>query len=333
LGQLYQFERFDDYYHHPGNGYTDDRRAKIEFLDLRIVLEGATRLAALQSGEADLIEGNIQLLPRMESIEGVQIAWQDEVAHSWFVNVDCWEPDQWCYKKEARHAIQYATDTQLIAEELYGRGATAKGWAWATGNALGYGPNLDAFPYDPAKAQDLWRQAGLEGQSLEIDIWTWESGSFPFLPQVAELIANDWEENLGIKATVNIGDQQAIKQSWNNRELSGGLLMRENEARFDGTSLTRGGFTNPDMPWRALKDSRIEPWKSIADRVGVALDDINPDTRDQSFNDAYEYLRDEAYFWGPFSSNLPWGVGPRIKSYEPWSLVAYFTAAWSIELN
>ena len=333
LGLRYEFERFDDYYHHPGNGFDEDRRGKFEFLDIEVVLEGATRLAALQSGEADLIEGNVQLLKQMESAEGVQIVWQDEIAHSWFVNVDCWEPELWCYKKEARHAIQYATDVKLIAEELYGRGATAKGWAWATGNALGYGPNLDHFPYDPAKAKELWAQAGLEGTNLEIDLWTWESGGFPFLPQVAELVAEDWEKNLGIKATVNVGDQSAIKAQWNNRELAGSLLIRENEARFDGTSITRGGFTNPETRWRGVKDPRIEPWKRISDRAEVALDDLNPDTRDQSFNEAYEFLRDEAYYWGPFYSNLPWGVGPRVKSYAPWTLVPYFTAIWTVELK
>ena len=59
LGLRYEFERFDDYYHHPGNGFDEDRRAKFEFLDIRIVLEGVTRLAALQSGEAGLVESNV----------------------------------------------------------------------------------------------------------------------------------------------------------------------------------------------------------------------------------------------------------------------------------
>ncbi len=59
LGLRYEFERFNDYYHHPGNGFDEDRRAKFEFLDIRIVLEGATRLAALQSGEAVLVESNV----------------------------------------------------------------------------------------------------------------------------------------------------------------------------------------------------------------------------------------------------------------------------------
>lgn len=46
LGLRYEFERFDGYYHHPGNGFDEDRRAKVEFIEVQVVLEGATRLAA-----------------------------------------------------------------------------------------------------------------------------------------------------------------------------------------------------------------------------------------------------------------------------------------------
>ena len=106
LGVKYEFERFDDYYHHPGNGYEEDRRAKFQFLDLQIVLEGVTRAAALQAGDADLIEGNIQILDQLEKIDGGQVVWQDESAHRWVINVDCWQPDLWCYKKDARQAKQ-----------------------------------------------------------------------------------------------------------------------------------------------------------------------------------------------------------------------------------
>ena len=72
-GVEYQVERYDDYYHHPGNGFADDRRAKFESLDLRIVLEAATRVAALQSGEADVVEGNIQIVDQLEKIDGANV--------------------------------------------------------------------------------------------------------------------------------------------------------------------------------------------------------------------------------------------------------------------
>ena len=332
IGQKYQLERFDDYFYTPDNGYDEDRRPKFQYLDLEIVLEGATRAAALAAGDADIIEANINMLDQINSISGSQIAWQDESSHTWFVNVDCWTEDLWCYSKPARQATIYAVDYASIAENLYGRGATLKGWTWVTANAMGYSPEIDAFPYDPEKAKQLWADAGL-GEGVEITIHTWDAGDLPFLPQVAELVASAWTDVLGANVSVNVGDQQSIKAAWNNRQYAGDVLIRTNEARYDGTSITRGSYTNPDIAWRATSDSRVEPWKSIADRVHVALNDIDLETRPDSFTEVYKYLQDLSYTYGPFSSNVPWGVGPRIKKYEPWTLVPYLTGIWTIELN
>jgi hypothetical protein len=153
------------------------------------------------------------------------------------------------------------------------------------------------------------------------------------LPQVAELVAKDWEANLpGMSIEVNIGDQGAIKDVWNNREIPGDVLIRDNEARYDGTSITRGGFCNVGTAWRAVKDPAFEPWKTICGEASKALDDASS-TREASFQTAYKYLRDESLMWGPFFSNVPWGIGPRVASYEPWTLVPYFTAPWTIELK
>lgn len=332
LGVEYKFERFDDYYYTPKNGYDEDRRAKVEFLDLKVVLEHPTRVAALASGEADLVEANINMLKQIENVKGSQIVWQDESSHTWFINVDCWTKDLWCWTKEARQATQYAVDWKTIVDNLYGRGANLKGWVWVTENAMGYSPELDVSPYDPAKAKELWAQAGLT-DGVEINIWTWEAGDLPFLPKVSELVASYWKDNLGIKVKVNVGDQQSIKKAWNNRLLAGSFLLRTNEARYDGTSITRGGYTNPNTAWRIVSDPAVEPWKSFADIANTAIGDVNTETRAQSFTDAYKLLREEAHWYGPFSSNIPWGVGSRVKSYEPWILVPYFTAPWTIELK
>jgi len=123
LGVEYKFERYDDYYYTPENGYDEDRRAKVEFLDLKVVLEHPTRVAALASGEADLIEANINMLKQIENVKGSQTVWQNESSHTWFINVDCWTKDLWCWTKEARQATQYAVDWKTIVDNLYGRGA------------------------------------------------------------------------------------------------------------------------------------------------------------------------------------------------------------------
>ena len=52
-------ERFDEYYYHPDNGLDENRRARFQTLDLRLVPEPAIRVAALRAGEADIGEVNL----------------------------------------------------------------------------------------------------------------------------------------------------------------------------------------------------------------------------------------------------------------------------------
>ena len=333
LGVKYEFDRFDDYWFTEANGFAEDRIAKVGGIDMEIILEPSTRLAALQSGEADLIEANMNLVPSLDADPDMSVFWQDENSMMWVIYIDCWEEDMWCFQKDARQALQYGTDTRAIQEALYGKGATHEGHGWATSNALGYSSDLDGFPYDPAKAAELWASAGLD-DSLTFKIWTWEAGAFPFLPQVAELMAADWKKNVGITVDIEVGDQAAIKQQWNNRSLPGDMLIRDNEARYDGTSITTGHYCNHDARWR-VNEPETADGAARCDKIKeLALNHVSQgDVRQQQFNDAYKFIKDESMHWGPFYANVPWGAGPRVANYEPWKLVPYFTAPWTISLK
>ena len=57
--EVMEFERFDDYYYQPENGFDEDRRVKFSTLELRLVPEEATRVAAIRSGEADVAPASL----------------------------------------------------------------------------------------------------------------------------------------------------------------------------------------------------------------------------------------------------------------------------------
>jgi ABC-type transport system substrate-binding protein len=48
------FERFDDYYYQPKYDLPSDKRVNFQTLEMFLVPEEATRMAALRSGEADI---------------------------------------------------------------------------------------------------------------------------------------------------------------------------------------------------------------------------------------------------------------------------------------
>ena len=63
LKQKYSFERFEDFFWTPENGFDEDRRVTFDTLDLEVVPDGQARVAALRDGQAQLIEADIELQP------------------------------------------------------------------------------------------------------------------------------------------------------------------------------------------------------------------------------------------------------------------------------
>ncbi|MYC33494.1 MAG: ABC transporter substrate-binding protein [Chloroflexi bacterium] len=343
--QRYSFEKFDDFFWTPANGYSEDRSVTFDTLTMELVPEPAARLAALRSGDAQLIEANINMIGDIEGIDGAGIAWQKESSYNWVVYVDCWDESLWCFPVEARQAAEYAINKDAIANGLYTpESVNMDSWSHVTPNSLGWGENLRPRPYDVAKAKELLMSIGYggadgsdgtdaNGEQISFKVYTWEAGDLPLLPDLAQLYQDFWGE-LGWEVEVVVGDAAATRQQWNNREFPGDVLVRTNEARFDGTSITQGGYLNPAIAWRAVDNYENEPWSSTTTPiVEQGLSDLNPATRAASYNEMYDYLQDQTYWGDGFNTNVPWGLGSDVASYEPWSLVPYVTAIWTLRLK
>jgi ABC-type transport system substrate-binding protein len=346
LEQKYSFERFDDFFWTPENGYDEDRRVTFDTLTIELVPEPAARLAALRSGDAQLIEANINMIGDIESIDGASVAWQNESSYNLVVYVDCWEETMWCYRKEARQAAEHAIDKDLIVNDLYTpQAVTANGFSHVTPNALGWGENLAPRPYDLEKSYELLKSIGFggpngddgtdaNGEQVSFTVYTWEAGDLPGLPDLAQLYKDFWVDGLGWDVKVVVGDAASTRQQWNNRELPGDVLVRTNEARYDGTSIAQGSYLNKEIAWRVIDDPALEPWASTTTpRVMEGLSDLNPDTRHATYNAMWDYLQEQTHWGDGFHTNVPWGLGSEIESYEPWSLVPYVTAIWTLKFK
>jgi ABC-type transport system substrate-binding protein len=346
LEQKYSFEKFDDFFWTTENGYSEDRSVTFDTLTIEVVPEPAGRLAALRSGDAQLIEANINMIGDIDSVDGASIAWQKESSYNWVVYVDCWTEELWCFPVEARQAAEHAIDKDAIVNGLYTpESVNADSWAHVTPNSLGWGENLRPRAYDLDEAKRLLKSIGYggadggdgtdaNGEQIAFTVYTWEAGDLPGLPDLAQLYKDFWNDGLGWDVEVTVGDAAATRQKWNNREYPGDVLVRTNEGRFDGTSIAQGGFLNPNIAWRAVDNFENEPWLSTTTPVvQKGLSDLNPDTRSASYNAMYDYLQDQTYWGDGFNTNVPWGLGADVASYEPWSLVPYVTAIWTLKLK
>ncbi len=343
--QRYSFEKFHDFFWTTANGYSEDRSVTFDTLTMELVPEPAARLAALRSGDAQLIEANINMIGDIQGIDGAGIAWQKESSYNWVVYVDCWEESLWCFPVEARQAAEYAINKDAIANGLYTpESVNMDSWSHVTPNSLGWGENLRPRPYDVAKAKELLMSIGYggadgsdgtdaNGEQISFKVYTWEAGDLPLLPDLAQLYQDFWGE-LGWEVEVVVGDAAATRQQWNNREFPGDVLVRTNEGRYDGTSITQGGYLNEAIAWRAVDNWENEPWASTTTPVvQQGLSDLNAATRAASYNEMYDYLQEQAYWGDGFNTNVPWGLGSDVASYEPWSLVPYVTAIWTLKLK
>ncbi len=345
LEQKYSFEKFDNFFWTTENGFSEDRSVTFDTLTIEVVPEPAGRLAALRSGDAQLIEANINMIGDINGIDGASIAWQKESSYNWVVYVDCWEESLWCFPVEARQAAEHAIDKDAIVNGLYSpESVNADSWAHVTPNSLGWGENLRPRAFDLEKSKELLKSIGYggadgtdgtdaNGNQIAFTLYTWEAGDLPLLPDLAQLYKDFWTE-LGWDVEVSVGDAAATRQKWNNREYPGDVLVRTNEGRYDGTSITQGGFLNEQIAWRAVGNWENEPWASTTTPVvQKGLSDLNASTRAASYNAMYDYLQDQTHWGDGFNTNVPWGLGADVASYEPWSLVPYVTAIWTLKLK
>jgi peptide/nickel transport system substrate-binding protein len=325
------FERFEDYYHQPENGFPTDKRVKFTVLDLRLVPEEATRVAALRAGDADI--GPVSLASRQQvEAGGGRLVFGQEGAYQYVRLMGCWKPQFPCSDRRVRQALAYAMDPELMQSQLYGGPEVfqVKGWAGVTPSTIGYSPDLDPFPYDPDKARQLLAEAGYPGGKGfgKLVINTWDSVASPLMPEAAQLTAEFWKRELGLDVEVKVGEQAALKKAQSlTEDLYGQILWRDNETRIEAAGSLRNSFGQPENISRAHDDPELFAL------VDQALAVVDPVEREKVLNSTYRRLRDEAYFITPGYMNIPWGVGPRIRTWEPYPLALYVSAVNTITLE
>jgi ABC-type transport system substrate-binding protein len=90
------FERFDDYYYQPANGLPEDKRVNFQALDLHLVPEESTRVAALRSGEADIVPASLPAKGQIEA-GGGRLVFGPEGIFLWVMLLGCYEEQYPCH--------------------------------------------------------------------------------------------------------------------------------------------------------------------------------------------------------------------------------------------
>ncbi len=256
--------------------------------------ESATRIAALESGDVDIITA---VPPEYvdQAPAGVEIATVAGTRAFYLglnVNVEPFDDVR------VRHAMNYAVDVESIIENVL------NGLARRIDNpllpeAFGYAAT-PVYSYDPERAKSLLAEAGYpDGFEMELD-------TQPPLKEIAEVLAGQLGA-VGINVTVNImekaalyakyepGFSQTFLTSWGNSEADAdGILSKQFYSKRYGCDLlaTEGetGFGNAELGCyytgygNAEVDAAIEGGKL----------DVNPERRKAHYYTALTIIVEEA---------------------------------------
>jgi peptide/nickel transport system substrate-binding protein len=329
--EVMEFERFDDFYYQPKNGLPEDRRVNIQEWALRLVPEESTRVAAIRAGEADIAPASLATKEQVEA-GGGRLVFGPEGVYTRVRLDGCWtDPNLPCHDKRVRQALDYAINKEIIRDQLYGGPEVfeAKGWALVTPSSLGYSPELDPWPFDPDKARQLLADAGYPGGEGfgKLIVNTWVSTSMPYLPEAAQIAADSWRRELGLDVEVRVGEEASINEARRAGNLDGQITWRDNEARMDGSSIVLSSYGSPDLRDRFHDDQEL--FSLVKETLAVT----DEEERAQALNQLYLRLRDESYELGIGYVNIPWGVGPRVQTWQPFTFSFFPSGMHTITLK
>lgn len=330
-----EFERFDDFYYQPAKGFPEDKRMNFQSLGLFLVPEEATRVAALQAREADIVPASLATKEQVEGGGGRLVFGQEGVGLEarW---MGCWDPQLPCYDKRVRQALDYAIDKESMRDRLYGGPEVLhlEGWIGATPSAIGYTEALKPRPFDPPRARQLLAEAGYRtpdnpsGKDFgKLIINTWADTAAPLQVEGAQLGADVWKRELGLEVEVRVADETAIKKQWYANELAGQLMWRSDETRPDSSAWLNTAYGDIETRNRRHQDPVLV--RTVLDTIQI----LDPDQRASAMEQLFLRLQDESYQISLGYINIPWAIGPRVLTWQPYPMSGWVTALHTVTLE
>jgi ABC-type transport system substrate-binding protein len=253
-----------------------DKRAKIDKIVHRPILEDSTRIAALRAGDIDLAD----------TVPSDQLKVLEADGKFNFIRKNVWDVMTLGLKvseppfnnKFVRQAINYAVDREALVNKILGGGRATAGWI-AKG-LLGFHPDLKVFPYDPEKAKALLKEGGYKGDKIA---FIGPNSAFTKIVEIEQAILAQFAES-GLNIDFKLMDWSAFRT-----------------ARAAGTYqmfITGGGMTDPSGPFnnRILTDQFNTGYKNeeMFNLIRAGASEVDQQKRTKIYQQLQEMMYEDA---------------------------------------
>ncbi|WOV83551.1 ABC transporter substrate-binding protein [Sporosarcina jeotgali] len=277
--------------------YWQEGLPKLDKVVFRAIPDNAARLNALTSGEIDLADGiNPADGAKIEGDSKLQL-FERPSMNVGYLGLTVTRPP--FDKKEVRQAMNYAIDKQTIIDSFFeGRAESAKNPM--PSSISGYNDEIEEYAYDPEKAKELLKAAGLE-DGFEMELWAMPVPR-PYMPdgtKVAEVIQSNLAD-VGIKAKIvsyewatyldkaSKGEADAFMLGWtgDNGDADNFLYVLLDEDNIASNNYT---YFKNDETHKLFLEAQTE---------------VDEDKRNELYMKAQEILHEEAP-WVPLAHSTP----------------------------
>jgi len=281
-----------------------DGAPKVKRVIIRPVPEAATRMAELQTGNADIIT-NIPpfLVPQMKDQPNATVQ-SIPSGRVMFLYVNCLTEGP-LKSKKVRQALNYAVDKKAIIDNIL-KGSGVPMAVNLTPYHFGYDASLKPYPYDPAKAKQLLKEAGYE-KGLKL-VFNTPSGRYMLDKEVSQAIAGMYNA-VGVETDMKVHEWGSYTQILTGKKLQDIGFIGWGNTLHDADGNLQPYFT-PDSVFSYYSTP------SLADKINKARATMDEKKRIELYKEAQKEIYEDAPLVFLYQQIDHYGLSKKLSGFQ-----------------